>query len=309
MLKPEILDPQGQAVANALPRLGVSDVASVRIGRRIEIEFAGEPRPGPGPRDRRQAARQPGHRGLHGPRVEADETVDAATRDRPGRCGHLPRLARRRGRGPCRADRRRRRRSALWHGDPRAARGGRRRPARRLLLRRLPALRRHRPVRPGDGDDRRRGPGRPAGARHLQRLPDPLRGPPAARRADPQPAPALPQPRPGRCASSRPATAWTNALPARPGDRSSRSRTARAATSPTTATLDELEAEGRVVARYVGGNPNGSQRDIAAITNAAGNVVGIMPHPEHAVEALTGPSLDGLGFFTSVLKHLVGAPA
>ena len=42
MLKPEILDPQGQAVANALPRLGVSDVTSVRIGRRIEIEFAGE---------------------------------------------------------------------------------------------------------------------------------------------------------------------------------------------------------------------------------------------------------------------------
>ncbi|MEU5942472.1 phosphoribosylformylglycinamidine synthase subunit PurQ [Micromonospora sp. NPDC047548] len=75
------------------------------------------------------------------------------------------------------------------------------------------------------------------------------------------------------------------------------------------ATLDELEGEGRVVARYVGGNPNGSQRDIAAITNAAGNVVGIMPHPEHAVEALTGPSLDGLGFFTSVLKHLVGTPA
>nr|WP_296070528.1 phosphoribosylformylglycinamidine synthase subunit PurS [uncultured Actinoplanes sp.] len=43
MLKPEILDPQGQAVANALPRLGVNDVSSVRIGRRIEIEFEGEP--------------------------------------------------------------------------------------------------------------------------------------------------------------------------------------------------------------------------------------------------------------------------
>ena len=42
MLKPEILDPQGQAVANALPRLGVTEVSSVRIGRRIEIEFAGE---------------------------------------------------------------------------------------------------------------------------------------------------------------------------------------------------------------------------------------------------------------------------
>ena len=74
-------------------------------------------------------------------------------------------------------------------------------------------------------------------------------------------------------------------------------------------TLDELEANGRVVARHLNGNPNGSQRDIAAIANDAGNVVGIMPHPEHAVEALTGPSLDGLGFFTSILKHLAGATA
>jgi phosphoribosylformylglycinamidine synthase len=74
-------------------------------------------------------------------------------------------------------------------------------------------------------------------------------------------------------------------------------------------TLDELEAEDRVVARYLGENPNGSMRDIAAIRNEAGNVVGIMPHPEHAVEELTGPSLDGLGFFTSVLKHLAGAPS
>jgi phosphoribosylformylglycinamidine synthase subunit PurQ / glutaminase len=74
-------------------------------------------------------------------------------------------------------------------------------------------------------------------------------------------------------------------------------------------TLDELEANGRVVARYLNGNPNGSERDIAAIANDAGNVVGIMPHPEHAVEALTGPSLDGLGFFTSILKHLAGATA
>ncbi|WP_305788602.1 phosphoribosylformylglycinamidine synthase subunit PurQ [Symbioplanes lichenis] len=74
-----------------------------------------------------------------------------------------------------------------------------------------------------------------------------------------------------------------------------------------TKTLDALEAEGRIVAWYTRGNPNGSQRDIAAITNEAGNVVGIMPHPEHAVEALTGPSLDGLGFFTSALRHLAGA--
>jgi len=72
-------------------------------------------------------------------------------------------------------------------------------------------------------------------------------------------------------------------------------------------TLDELEGEGRVVARYVDGNPNGSYRDIAGICNAAGNVVGLMPHPEHAIEPLTGPSADGLGFFTSVLNSLVGA--
>ena len=72
-------------------------------------------------------------------------------------------------------------------------------------------------------------------------------------------------------------------------------------------TLDELEAEGRVVARYVDVNPNGSRRDIAGIANAAGNVVGLMPHPEHAVESLTGPTTDGLTFFTSVLKTLVSA--
>ena len=60
-----------------------------------------------------------------------------------------------------------------------------------------------------------------------------------------------------------------------------------------------------MVAYYEGGNPNGSLRDIAGIANEAGNVVGIMPHPEHAVEHLTGPGTDGLGFFTSVLKALV----
>jgi phosphoribosylformylglycinamidine synthase I len=68
-------------------------------------------------------------------------------------------------------------------------------------------------------------------------------------------------------------------------------------------TLDMLEAEGRVIARYVG-NPNGSQRAIAGITNEAGNVVGLMPHPEHAVESLCVPGTDGLGFFTS-LSELV----
>ncbi|TAK70224.1 MAG: phosphoribosylformylglycinamidine synthase subunit PurQ [Actinomycetota bacterium] len=71
------------------------------------------------------------------------------------------------------------------------------------------------------------------------------------------------------------------------------------------ATLDRLEGDGLVVARYLDTNPNGSRRDIAGIRNAAGNVVGLMPHPEHAVEALTGPGTDGLTFFTSVLQSLV----
>ncbi len=69
------------------------------------------------------------------------------------------------------------------------------------------------------------------------------------------------------------------------------------------ATLDRLEAEGRVVFRYVSGNPNGSRRDIAGITNPAGNVVGLMPHPEHAIDPLTGPGTDGLGLFTSLLER------
>jgi phosphoribosylformylglycinamidine synthase I len=71
------------------------------------------------------------------------------------------------------------------------------------------------------------------------------------------------------------------------------------------ADLDRLEGEGRVVVRYVGGNPNGSSRDIAGVTSEDGRVVGLMPHPEHAIEDLTGPSTDGLGFFTSVLAALV----
>ena len=55
------------------------------------------------------------------------------------------------------------------------------------------------------------------------------------------------------------------------------------------------------------GNPNGSRRDIAGVGNERGNVVGLMPHPEHAIEAGYGPSTEGLGFFTSVLNSLVGA--
>ncbi len=73
------------------------------------------------------------------------------------------------------------------------------------------------------------------------------------------------------------------------------------------ATLDRLEGEGQVAFRYVGANPNGSSRGIAGISNERGNVVGLMPHPEHAVEEGFGPSLDGRTFFTSVLEQVVSA--
>jgi len=73
------------------------------------------------------------------------------------------------------------------------------------------------------------------------------------------------------------------------------------------ATLAQLEGENRIIARYVGENPNGSRNLIAGITNARGNIVGLMPHPEHAIDPLTGPSSDGLAFFTSVLKAAVNS--
>jgi phosphoribosylformylglycinamidine synthase len=80
-------------------------------------------------------------------------------------------------------------------------------------------------------------------------------------------------------------------------------------------TLKMLEAENRVVFRYLDLNPNGSMNDIAGLTNERGNVVGLMPHPEHAVEPGFGPDTDiamrsgtdGLRFFESVLKALVNS--
>ena len=85
------------------------------------------------------------------------------------------------------------------------------------------------------------------------------------------------------------------------------------------ATLRALEEENRVAFRYVGGNPNGSRQDIAGVTNERGNVVGLMPHPEHAVEPGFGPSAsgsgdvamrygtDGLSIFTSLIRQIAAA--
>ncbi len=73
--------------------------------------------------------------------------------------------------------------------------------------------------------------------------------------------------------------------------------------------LDELEAKGQVAYRYAPGqNPNGSARDIAGVTNEAGNVLGLMPHPEHAVDPLTG-STDGLKVFENLISAASSAPA
>jgi phosphoribosylformylglycinamidine synthase len=82
-------------------------------------------------------------------------------------------------------------------------------------------------------------------------------------------------------------------------------------------TVARVEGEGLVVFRYVGINPNGSVDDIAGLTNDRGNVVGLMPHPEHAVEPGFGPDtreamrsgVDGLSFFTSAIAAVVGAAA
>lgn len=68
-------------------------------------------------------------------------------------------------------------------------------------------------------------------------------------------------------------------------------------------TLMALEAEQRVVFRYLD-NPNGSMNDIAGITNERGNVVGLMPHPEHNVDPLVAPSLDGQAFFAGLTRFL-----
>jgi phosphoribosylformylglycinamidine synthase len=71
--------------------------------------------------------------------------------------------------------------------------------------------------------------------------------------------------------------------------------------------LSELERSGMVFLRYVEQNPNGSVADVAGVRNAQGNVLGLMPHPEHAIDVLTGPSTDGFGFFSSIVDSLVKA--
>jgi len=73
------------------------------------------------------------------------------------------------------------------------------------------------------------------------------------------------------------------------------------------ATLAALTERGQVLARYAGASPNGSAAGIAGVCSESGSIAGLMPHPEHAIDALTGPGEDGLGFFTSAVRALVSA--
>ena len=173
--KAGILDPQGQAVERALPALGFAGVSNVHVGRLIELEVE-DPDAAAG--DVRAAAGQPADRGLRD--RAAIHGVAGAT---PGevRRRPLPRLLRRRRRAAGRAARRRGGAAVARRPRPAGRRRGRR--PRRLLLRRLPARRRDRPLRAGDGGGRRVRPRRRARARDLQRLPGPVRGRPAAGRA------------------------------------------------------------------------------------------------------------------------------
>ena len=163
---------------------------------------------------------------------------------------------------------------------------GRDRPG-RLLVRRLPARRRDRPLRADHARGRGLRRGRRPRARHLQRLPGAVRGRPAARRPAPQPPRPLRLPRRRPPSSSAPARRGSPGLepgavlriPVKHHD---------GAWYAPPEEQERVEAGGQVALRYAD-NPNGALADVACVTNAAGNVCGLMPHPEHAVDEALGP--------------------
>ena len=193
MLKPEILDPQGQAVAQALPRLGFDGIADVRQGKRFELEVDGEVT-----EERLAQIRGAAETLLSNPVIEDFTVRVEEARDRDaGRGRHLPGLARRprRRAAPSASPAARRSRSGTRDADLRGVDA--------VVLPggfsygdylRCGAIARFAPVMEPLVDGR---PRRPAGARHLQRLPGALRVAPAARRADPQRPPQVHLPRPG----------------------------------------------------------------------------------------------------------------
>ena len=186
MPKPEILDPQGKAVHGALPRLGFAGVADVRQGKRFEIELEGEASD-----DHLEQVRQMAEKLLSNPVIEDFEVRHRMKVGIVTFPGSLDDVDARR------AVRHRRPRGSRAVARRRRPQGGRRSgAARRLLLRRLPPLRRHLALRAGDDLGHRGRRHGHAGPRHLQRLPDPLRVPPPSRGVDPQRPPQVRLPRP-----------------------------------------------------------------------------------------------------------------
>ena len=296
--KAGILDPQGEAVQASLATLGFSVAERARrpAGRRSSVD---DGRPGDAARAEveRMCAEL-----LANPLIESFEIARRRTHERPARPRdrrrHVPRLERRRRRAA-------RARAARRRGGPpsgtrdascRAGRGG-------VVLPggfsygdylRCGAIARVAPVMDAVRRVRRR---RRAGARHLQRLPDPLRGGAAAGRAPPEPAARVPlrgrrpsrSSRPRRRSPSAARPAHELVIPVKHGEGN-------------WVADDELFAEvvdrGQIVLRYVE-DVNGARDRVAGVANEDGNVLGLMPHPEHAVDPLLGPTggvplLEGL---------------
>ena len=287
MLKPEILDPQGQAVARrAAAARASTGVTDVRQGKRFELEVDG---------DGRRRARSPevdeiAETLLANPVIE-DFTVRGRGRRVTARIGVVTFPGSLDDRDAARAVRAGRRPSRSRSGTATTTCTG----VDAVVLPggfsygdylRCGAIARFAPVM---DDVVAGGQRRPAGARHLQRLPGPVRVAPAARRADPQRPPALRLPRPAAARSRTPTTAWTAAYAAGQRDR-----------HPAEERRGRLRRR-RAHARRARGRgpgrrplPRRQPQRLAAATSPAsptrrGNVVGLMPHPEHAVEDADRP--------------------
>ncbi len=295
MPKPEILDPQGKAVLGSLPRLGFAGVSDVRQGKRFEIELDGEPSDA-----LLEEVREMAEKLLSNPVIE-DFEVHAA--GRPGMKVGVVTF-------PGSLDDGDARRAvtiggneavALWHGDDDL------RGVDAIVLPggfsygdylRCGAISRFAPVMTSVIEAAGKGMPVLGICNGFQILCESHLLPGALIRNDHRKFVCRDQ----RLRIERVDTPWTSAYAAG-AEVTIVLKNGEGGFVADEPTLDRLEGEGRVVARYLDDNPNGSLRDIAGISNERGNVVGLMPHPEHAVEDLTGPGTDGLGFFSSLVEH------